>query len=67
MKSSNETLIGALKILSNEIYSEDGVASACIMEGASRIEELVKENIDLTCKVRELEMHLDNLRAAIMR
>jgi len=67
MKSSDEVLISALKILSKDIYCEDGIATTCILEAADRIEELVKEKQDLFCKVRELEMSLDNLRAAIVR
>jgi predicted nucleic acid-binding Zn-ribbon protein len=38
-----------------------------LKEAADRIQELEKEKQDLSCKVRELEMSLDNLRAAIMR
>lgn len=41
MRSSNETLIRALRILANDIKSEDGVAQAAIFEGAQRIEELM--------------------------
>jgi hypothetical protein len=43
MKSSTETLIGALRILANEIQSEDGVANAAIAEAADRMEELCAE------------------------
>jgi uncharacterized protein (UPF0335 family) len=54
MKSLNEDLINAF--LMN-----------ALKEAADRIEELEKEKQELSCKVRELEMSLDNLRAAIMR
>ena len=44
MKSNINTLIGALKILSNEIWSDDGVANAVVQEAALTIEELCEEN-----------------------
>jgi hypothetical protein len=43
MRSSTETLIEALRILANEIQSEDGVANAAIAEAADRMEELCSE------------------------
>lgn len=43
MKSTNEDLIEALRILAYHIDSEDGVANACIYEAADRIEELTKK------------------------
>ena len=42
-KSDDATLISALRILANEIYSEDGVAIQCIREAADRLQELVAE------------------------
>jgi hypothetical protein len=42
MKTSDQILIKALYILSEHISSEDGVANACIAEGALRLDELVK-------------------------
>lgn len=39
-RTDTKTLIEALKLLSQEIYSEDGVANACILEGAQRLQEL---------------------------
>lgn len=43
MKTDNATLIAALRILANDIQSEDGIANACIAEAADRIEELIAE------------------------
>lgn len=43
MKSSTETIIGALRILSNDIQGGDGVANACLLEAADRMEELCAE------------------------
>lgn len=40
-------LVEALRILSRDIQSEDGVANAAIAEAADRIEELDKECDDL--------------------
>lgn len=38
-RSSNKTLISAMKILSRDIQSEDGVANAAIAEAADRLEQ----------------------------
>jgi len=43
MKTNNKTLIEALRILARDIQSSDGIANACIAEGADRIEEQDKE------------------------
>lgn len=40
MKSSTETLIGAMQILAADIESADGVANAAISEAAERLAEL---------------------------
>lgn len=47
MKTKTETLIRALRILAEEIHSEDGVANAAIGEGADRLEELYDANTKL--------------------
>lgn len=39
MTTPTETLIKALRILANDIQSEDGVANAVILEAAQRMEE----------------------------
>lgn len=38
-RSSDETLIAALRILAEDIVSDDGVANAAIAEAADRLEE----------------------------
>jgi len=43
MRSKTETIIGALRVLANDIQSEDGVANAAIAEAADRMEELCNE------------------------
>jgi hypothetical protein len=40
MKSSTQTLISALRVLSREIYCEDGAATAVIAEAADRLEAM---------------------------
>ena len=42
MKTSDETLISAMRILARDIQSEDGIANAAILEAADRLEELTK-------------------------
>jgi hypothetical protein len=39
VKTSTETLIKAMRILSSDIQSDDGVANAAIAEAAQRLEE----------------------------
>ena len=41
-ETDTQTLIKALRILSNDIQSEDGIANAAILEGADRIEKLLE-------------------------
>ena len=44
MRGDTGTLIAALKILSNEIWSDDGIANAVILEAAITLEEFCEEN-----------------------
>lgn len=41
--SEQEVLIEALKILANDVQSDDGVANAVIAQGAQEIEKLKKQ------------------------
>jgi hypothetical protein len=43
-KSDTKKIIEAMRILSREIYCEDGVATAAIAEAADRLEEISLEN-----------------------
>lgn len=43
MKTDTKTLIKALRILANDIESNDGVANACVTEAADRLEEMYKQ------------------------
>lgn len=56
MKTNTETLIKALRILANDIESEDGVANAAIMEAAQRLEELYEINRTLS---EAIEAHIE--------
>ena len=60
MKSSTETIIKAMYILSNDIQSEDGIANAAILEAAQRLEELYKENNKLKDLLHKAGNYLDN-------
>jgi hypothetical protein len=43
MRTETETIIGALRVLAQDIQSGDGVANAAIAEAADRMEELCSE------------------------
>jgi len=51
MKTKSKTLIKALRILSEDVQSDDGVANACIAEAANRIEELEDKVSELNQKL----------------
>ena len=55
MKSSTETLIGAMRILARDIQSGDGVANLAILEAADRLEEQ-------QAKILELQTELDKMK-----
>jgi hypothetical protein len=57
-RSSTETLINALRILSRDIDSEDGVANAAISEAADRLEELHNSSL---AAVKDIEAEDDGL------
>ena len=50
MKSSDSTLINALRILARDVESEDGVANAILQEAAKRFAELVLQNHELNAR-----------------
>lgn len=57
IKSSDETLISAMRILARDIQSEDGVANSAISEAADRLESLKQEikdlHISFGCELRD--------------
>jgi hypothetical protein len=54
MKTKTDTLIKALRILANDIQSEDGVGNAAIAEAAERLDELERENAALQVAGNEM-------------
>ena len=59
MRNSTETLIVAMRDLSQDIQSEDGVASAAIIESAQRLEEQ-------HMRITQLEQENDAMRADLL-
>lgn len=57
MKTSDETLIKALRILALDIQCEDGAANACVAEAAARIEEKSRLIQDLILIGDELRLY----------
>ena len=47
-RAKTETIIAAMRILAEDIHSEDGVANAAIREAADRLQELAAEG-DMRC------------------
>lgn len=65
MRSSDETLVSALRILAQDVESVDGVANAAIQEAADRIEELAAEVEDLRNQNQEATDRIDGLAAEV--
>ncbi len=59
MKTSTETLIAAMRILSQDIQSEDGAANAAVAEAAERLAEQ-------HMRIAQLERENDALRADLL-
>jgi hypothetical protein len=51
--TDTETLIKALRILANDIQSDDGIANAAIAEAADRLEKLSNEASNHTSEVNQ--------------
>jgi hypothetical protein len=51
-RSSTSTIIHALQILARDIQSQDGVATAALLEAADRLKEL-HEALDDSCGLNE--------------
>ncbi|GEA08525.1 hypothetical protein KUL42_32860 [Alteromonas sp. KUL42] len=58
--SDSETMIEALRVLSQDIQSGDGVANACVADAADMIESMSAEIIKANERVRELEKRNNN-------
>ena len=59
MRTSTETLIAAMRILSQDIQSDDGIANAAIAEAAQRLEGQRE-------RITRLERENDALRADLL-
>jgi hypothetical protein len=67
MKNLDNTSVSFLKDVVSDPTATDSQLRVYILAAITKIEDLEDKNQNLSCKVRELEMSLDNLRAAIMR
>ena len=52
IKTDTKTLIKSLKILSDDIISEDGIANSAILEAAYRLEELYHKDCKITVEIQ---------------
>ncbi len=59
MKTSTETLIAAMRILSQDIQSEDGAANAAVAEAGERLAEQ-------HMRIAKLERENDAMRADLL-
>ena len=59
MRTSTETLIAAMRILSQDIQSEDGAANAAVAEAGERLAEQ-------HMRIAQLERENDALRADLL-
>jgi len=64
-KTDTKTLISALRILSKDIQSEDGVANAVIAEAADRLEELSQTNDSNIQTINAINNRLEKTRKAL--
>lgn len=67
MKNLDNTSVSFLKDIVSDPAATDSQLRVYILAAITKIEDLEDKNQNLSCKVRELEMSLDNLRAAVMR
>jgi hypothetical protein len=67
MENLDNTSASFLKDVVSDPTATDSQLRVYILAAITKIEDLEDKNQNLSCKVRELEMSLDNLRAAVMR
>jgi hypothetical protein len=67
MKNLDNTFASFLKDVASDPTATDSQLRVYILAAIIQIEDLEDKNQNLSCKVRELEMSLDNLRATAMR
>ena len=63
MKSLDNTSASFLKDVVSDPTATDAQLRVYILAAITKIEDLEDKNQNLFCKVRELEMEVDNLRA----
>ena len=66
MKNSDNTSASFLKKLVSDPTATDSQLRVYILAAITRIEDLEDKNQNLSCKVRELEMQLETLRARVL-
>jgi hypothetical protein len=57
-RSSTQTLIKALQLLARDIQSQDGVATAALLEAADRMEEMqtaLRDFIEVGCEQYDMD------------
>ena len=63
MKNLDKTSVSFLKDVVSDRTATDSQLRVYILAAITKIEDLEDKNQNLSCKVRELEMEVDNLRA----
>ena len=63
MKNLDNTSISFLKDIVSDPTATDSQLRVYILAAITKIEDLEDKNQNLFCKLRELEMEVDNLRA----
>ncbi len=62
-RTPDATLISALRILARDIQSGDGCANACLLETATRLEELVEDRRSISTLLQKVEsLEAENAR-----
>jgi hypothetical protein len=67
MENLDNIYASFLKDVVSDPTATDSQLRVYILAAITKIEDLEDKNQNLSCKVRELEMSLDDLRAAIIR
>ena len=66
MKNLDNSSASFLKKLVSDPNATDSQLRVYILAAITKIEDLEDKNQNLSCKVRDFEMQLDNLRAGIL-
>lgn len=63
MKTDTYILAEAMRILSESIESDDGIANAAILEASHRLVELAGDNLHLQVQNNKLKSDIDRLKS----